>query len=62
MSNKFNITGEPREKPQGVGVFTWASLEITQKFQIETPTLILCFLNFCLSEEVRVRLPLKIIL
>ena len=38
-------TGEPREKPQGGGVFIWASLKITQQFQIKTPPLIFCFFS-----------------
>ena len=46
-------TVEPREKPQGGGVFIWASLKIAQKIQIKTPPLIVCFHNFGLSEEIR---------
>ena len=55
-------TVEPREKPQGGGVFIWASLKIAYKFQIKTPPLIVCFDNFGPSEEIRVQLPLKFIL
>ena len=43
---KYSGTGEPREKPQGGGVFIWASL---RNFQIKTPPYDLIFQYFCFS-------------